>query len=155
MRRVDPAAARRLVLFHLALAVCAALFPLYRGLVALLPDRMTGCILHDRLFLYCPLCGGTRALAALLRLHFAEALRANAFVVLLAVLFLVHDVLAWVRLLRGHTVLFRFVAWEWIAVAVLFLVFGVLRDLLLIRFGLDPLGDLGAVWNGSARIGPY
>lgn len=155
MRRVDPAAARRLILLHLTLAVCATLFPLYRGFVALLPDRMTGCILHDRLFLYCPLCGGTRALAALLRLHFAEALRANAFVVLLAVLFLVHDVLAWVRLLHGHTILFRFLAWEWIAVAVLFLVFGVLRDLLLIRFGLDPLGDLGAVWNGSVRIGPY
>lgn len=155
MRHPDPAAVRRLVLLHLALAACAALFPLYRNLVGLLPDRMTGCILHDRLLLYCPLCGGTRALAALLHLNFAEALRANAFVVLLAVLFFIHDVLAWVRLLRGKTVLFRFLAWEWIAVAVLFLIFGILRDLLLIRFGLDPLGDLGAVWNGNARIGPY
>ena len=38
---------------HLVLAACAALFPLYRYLVGLLPRNMTGCILHDWFFLYC------------------------------------------------------------------------------------------------------
>ncbi len=146
--RIDRKTAKRFALFHLIPLACAALFPLYRRLVGLLPQNMTGCILHDWLFLYCPLCGGTRAAEALLRLNFAAAFRANAYVTLLAVAALVHYIVAWVRLLRGGTVLFRFLAWEWIAAAVLLLVYGVLRNVVMIRFGRDPLGDLGAFWNG-------
>lgn len=145
--RIDRKAAKRFALFHLLALACAALFPLYRHLVGLLPQNMTGCILHDWLFLYCPLCGGTRAVTMLLRLNFAAAFRANAYVTLLAVAALVHYIVAWVRLLRGGTALFRFLAWEWIAAGVLLLVYGVLRNLLMVRFGCDPLGDLGSFWD--------
>ena len=62
-----------------------------------------------------------------------------------------HYIVAWVRLLRGRTVLFRFLAWEWIAAAVLLLVYGVLRNVAMIRLGYDPLGDLGAFWNGIRK----
>ena len=140
---------------HLVLAACAALFPLYRYLVGLLPRNMTGCILHDWFFLYCPLCGGTRAVSALLRLRFAAALHANAYVVLLAGVALAHYILAWVRLLRGEQKLFRFLAWEWIAVGVLLVVWGVVRNLLMVYVGYDPLGDLGVFWNGIRQTGLY
>ena len=152
---IDRKTAKRFALFHLIPLACAALFPLYRHLVGLLPRNMTGCILHDWLFLYCPLCGGTRAVAALLRLNFAAAFHANAYVTLLAVVVLIHYVVAWVRLLRGGTVLFRFLAWEWIAAAVLLLVYGVLRNVVMVRFGYDPLGDLGAFWNGIRKTCSY
>lgn len=140
---------------HLVLAACAALFPLYRYLVGLLPRNMTGCILHDWFFLYCPLCGGTRAVSALLRLRFAAAFHANAYVVLLAGVALAHYILAWVRLLRGEQKLFRFLAWEWIAVGVLLVVWGVVRNLLMVYVGYDPLGDLGVFWNGIRQTGLY
>lgn len=154
-KRIDGRTAKRFARFHLIPAACAGLFPLYRCLVGLLPQNITGCILHDWFFLYCPLCGGTRAVSALLRMQIAEAFRANAFVTLLAAVVLVHYILAWVRLLRGKTVLFRFLAWEWIAAGVLFLLWGVVRNVLMIRLGLDPLGDLGAFWNGIRQTGLY
>lgn len=146
--RTDRKTAKKFALFHLIPLLCIVLFPLYRYLVGLLPQNMTGCVLHDRLFLYCPLCGGTRAVAALLKMNFVAAFHANAYVTALAVVAAVHYIVAWVRLLRGGTVLFRFLAWEWITVGVLLLLWGVLRNLLMIRVGYDPLGDLGAFWNG-------
>lgn len=89
-------AAVRFLLFHLLAAVAVGLFPLYRYAVGLLPRNMTGCILHDWCLLYCPLCGGTRAVSALFRFRFAEAFAANAYVTLLAAVVLVHVVVAWV-----------------------------------------------------------
>lgn len=153
--RVDRNTAKKFAFFHLILAFCAALFPLYRHLVGLLPQNMTGCILHDRLFLYCPLCGGTRAVAALLKMNVVSAFHANAYVTVLAVVAVVHYIVAWVRFLRGRTVLFRFLAWEWIAAGVLLIVWGILRNLLMIRVGYDPLGDLGAFWNGIRQTCSY
>ena len=41
------------------------------------------CPIHEYLHLQCPGCGATRALAALLRGHFTEAMRANALITLL------------------------------------------------------------------------
>lgn len=141
-------AIQRFILFHICVGACAALFPLFRFAVGLLPSNLTGCILHDWVFLYCPLCGGTRALADLLRFDLLQAVRDNAFVALVALVAVVHYVVAWVRLLRGQATLFRFLAWEWIAFGALLIAFGILRNVLMIRFGIDALGDLGAFWNG-------
>ena len=66
-----------------------------------------------------------------------------------------HYILAWVRLLRGERKLFRFLAWEWIAVGVLLVVWGVARNLLMVYVGYDPLGDLGVFWNGIRQTGLY
>ena len=148
-------AAVRFLLVHLLAAGAVGLFPLYRYAVGLLPRNMTGCILHDWCLLYCPLCGGTRAVSALFRFRFTEAFAANAYVTLLAAVVLVHYVVAWVRLLRGKERLFRFLPWEWIAAGVLLLLYGVGRNVLMIRFGIDPLGDLGYLWNGIAKTGLY
>lgn len=154
-QKIDRRCVRKFVLFHVLLAACAALFPLYRYLVGLLPKDMTGCILHDWLFLYCPLCGGTRAVSYLLRFRFDRAFATNAYVALLAVVALIHYVLAWIRLLRGAHTLFRPRTWEWIAAGVLLLAFGVLRNVLMICAGVDPLGDLGGFWNGIAATCLY
>ena len=147
-RTTDRSAAKKFALFHLIAAAGIALFPLYRYVVGFLPDRMTGCILHDWFRIYCPLCGGTRAISALLRFNIPSALRANAFVTLLCFVCLFRYICAWVALLRGKTVLYRFHTWAWIAGAVLLLLFGILRNVLLIRYGIDPLGDLAPFWNG-------
>ena len=42
-----------------------------------------------------------------------------------------------------------------LAAGVLLLLYGVGRNVLMIRFGIDPLGDLGYLWNGIAKTGLY
>lgn len=135
------------LLFHAVAAVAVALFPLYRWLATKLPKFMGGCFFHDFLFLYCPLCGGTRAVDALLHFRFAEALRCNAYVVLVAVSLLVADLLAWIRFFRGSVPYFQGKATYWVILAVFLLVFGVARNYLLIAHGFDPLGDLSEIRN--------
>jgi hypothetical protein len=56
------------------------------GLLAYPPDRLPfypQCPIHQYFGIFCPGCGATRALAALLHGRFADALRLNTFFVLL------------------------------------------------------------------------
>ncbi len=132
---------------HAALLLCIPLFLLYRLAVGLLPTGMSGCFLHDFLFLYCPVCGGTRAVSALLRLDLLAAFGYNAFVVLLVFLFLIGDGIAWVRFLRHKSPYFRVPALCWVVLAVSLVLFWILRNYLMIAYGIDPTGDLGPLWR--------
>ena len=61
-------------LFHLALLVAALAALLYAFFTAqFLPETFYHCPMHDLLHLYCPFCGGTRAVGALVRLRLGEA----------------------------------------------------------------------------------
>ena len=70
---------------HVGALVAVLLFPLYRRLTRFLAVFLSSCILHDRLHLYCPLCGGTRAIEAILRFDLAAAFSYNPFVFLLLI----------------------------------------------------------------------
>ena len=60
------------------------------------------CPVHEYLHLECPGCGSTRALAALLHGHFAEAMRLNAlFVAAVLPASVTYGVIAYARALRG------------------------------------------------------
>lgn len=61
------------------LLLCAGLFAYPPDHAAFYPQ----CPIHQYLGVFCPGCGATRALAALLHGQFMEALRLNAFFVLL------------------------------------------------------------------------
>lgn len=140
--------AKRLFLWvHIGVLALLLLFPLYRFLAGLLPKTLPECFLHDFLFLYCPFCGGTRALSALLSLHLAESLRANLLVLPAVIALLCLDLRALFRLRRGERTLYPIPTWLWILLLAILLLYGVLRNLLMIRFGYDPLGDLGWFWN--------
>ena len=98
------------------------------------------------------MCGGTRALDALLHLDFFAAFCFNPFVLLVVLLAVVLDVIALVRLLRGETRLLVLPGWGWVVLAVLLIVWAVLRNYLMIAHGYDPVGDLGAFWQGIRRV---
>ena len=140
-------AARFFLILHLIAAAGALMFPVYVRISKLFTLLFPGCALHDFLFLYCPLCGGTRALSYMLHLNFPAAVRANAFVVFAAAVFFGYYIAAWVRLIKGKERLFVFRGWFWVAMVSLLLVFGILRNVLMICCGFDPLGDLVSVWN--------
>ena len=132
---------------HLLAAILVLLFPYYRVGANAIFSFFPSCVLHDLLHVYCPLCGGTRAVAALLRLDLAEAMKDNFLVVALAALAFVWYVAAWVRLVRGKSLFFALPKPLSIGLTVSVVVFWLGRNLLLIAFGVDPTGDLLGFWH--------
>ncbi len=132
---------------HGGILLCILLFPLYRYLTDLLPPLLTGCVLHNRLFLYCPVCGGTRAVEALLRLDLLGALRMNAFVTLGILTAVAIDAWAWIRFFQKKSPYFCINPWFWVVMAVSLVGYTVLRNLLMVVWGVDPTGDLGCFWQ--------
>ena len=112
----------------------------------MLPNGYFHCVLHDILHLYCPFCGGTRALFAALRFDLAAVLRLNAALPPAALCFAVLDVRALVLLCR-HSEKPLFPRWLFPAAVAYFTLFFVLRVAMLL-FGFDPAGDLLVFWQG-------
>ena len=132
---------------HLGLLAAALLFPLYRVLTDRLPSIWIKCLLHDRLFLYCPFCGGTRAVEALLRFDLGGALTANPLVVVFLLLALILDVVVLIRLLLGREKLLPLPRLWWIVPLAVMIVYAVVRNWLMIAYHYDPLGDLDTFWQ--------
>ena len=135
---------------HGVAIIGAILFPLCMKVSAWLAGVFGGCLMH-RFFLYCPLCGGTRALAALIRFD-ASAWNYNAFVVILAVIALGIDIWAWVRYFQKKEPLVIFPQWAWIAFCAVLVFYFILRNVLMIFFGIDPTGDLVYFWDAIREI---
>ena len=84
-------------------ALLAAVLLLCAALLFYPPVRTSlypACPIHEYFGIDCPGCGATRALAALLRGHIAEALRLNALFVLLLPAALVGAIVSYRRALR-------------------------------------------------------
>ena len=141
----------KFLILHAAAIVGAILMPIYMKASSWLGDVLGGCIMH-RFFIYCPLCGGTRAVAALVRLDFASAWRYNAFVVLLCAVALALDVWAWVRYFQKKEPLIILPKWSWMAACIALLAYFILRNCLMIFWGIDPTGDLVYFWNAVRAI---
>jgi len=114
----------------LGLAAAAALSVGVITLLQRVPVGLPGCPFHALTGLWCPLCGGTRAVAALASGDVVEALGLNAIVVLAAPVAL----LAWLRWTvgraRGRPIAFLEVSGRTITVvAAVLLLFAVVRNL--------------------------
>ena len=136
---------------HGAAILGILLMPLYMKISAWLGNIFGGCIMH-RFFIYCPLCGGTRAIAALTRFDIVAALNYNAFVVLLCFAVLALDVWAWVRYFQKKEPLIILPKWSWIVFCAVFLTYFILRNCLMIFFGIDPTGDLVYFWDAVRQL---
>jgi hypothetical protein len=87
------------------------------------------CPIFQATGLLCPGCGGTRALAALLHGHFAEAVRWNALVVGMAPLALGYAGAMARRIWRGQAGWVPVPAGIWVGLSVIAGVFAVMRNL--------------------------
>ncbi len=132
--------------FHVTIPILILLAIPLRSLLQNAPPILSNCWIHDLLHLYCPLCGGTRSVSAMIRLDFLEALRYNAAVVILFVLFLIGDLVLLLRLLRKKEKWWSIPSWCWIGATVFLLGYTILRNLLMVVWGIDPTGDLALFW---------
>ena len=137
--------------FHGAAILGVLLFPLYVKITSYLGGIFGDCLMH-RFFIYCPLCGGTRALAALLRFDLVTAWNCNAFVVILAFVAIGIDVWAWVRYFQKKEPLVILPNWTWIVFCASLVFYLILRNVLMIFFGIDPTGDLGFFWEAIRAL---
>ncbi len=144
---IDRQERKQFLLIHAGILLLILLFPLYSRLISLIPYRFLRCILHDLLHVYCAMCGGTRAFGAMLRLQFVESLQWNALVLPLTVGAIGWDVRALVRLLKGKTGIYDLPDWVWYVFWGLLITYLILRNVLLIAFGIDPVGDLLSYWH--------
>ncbi len=130
------------LLLHVGLLFAGGLLLFWRALSLAAGISGLYCPIHQLLRLYCPFCGGTRVLASLLRFDFRLALSANPIVFLLIPCFLFFDLRALIRLLRKERDPLRLPRWLVPTVLIAFLLYGFVRNLLLVVFRIDPLGDL-------------
>ena len=135
------------VALHIAAIAGVLLFPYYRVGASVVFSVIPSCILHDWFHLYCPLCGGTRAVDELLHFHLLESLRFHPLVLVFAVLIGIWYILAWIRLIRGKSLIIEIPKPLSISLTVALVAFWILRNLLLIVFQIDPVGDLVGFWN--------
>ena len=90
--------------------------------------------------LYCPTCGMTRAAHALLRLDFAASLAYHPLLPLFIVMVLYYEIAHLCSVLKGRKLLRHPRRMLYFTVGA-FVAFFILRNVLLLGFGIDPVGD--------------
>lgn len=93
--------------------------------------------------IYCPGCGGTRALFSMLHGHFLQSLYYNPAVLLGALLILYYEVAVIVTLIKNNEKIYYYRKATLVYIY-LVIVFGyaIVRDILLFVPGIDMLGDV-------------
>ena len=136
---------------HGAVIIGVLLLPLYMQLTSRLGGIFGDCLMH-RFFIYCPLCGGTRAIAAMTHFDLVSAWNYNAFVVILVFAAIGFDIFLWIRYFQKKEPLVIFPNWIWITFCVSIVFYLILRNVLMIFFGIDPTGDLGYFWDAMRAV---
>lgn len=132
---------------HLALFLGVLLFPRYLQVSTGLFSVFFGCILHDFLHLYCPFCGGTRSMSALLHGSFGEAFRFHPLLPMFVLAGIIYDAVVFYCILKRKRLPVRIPKSVAIGLLVVIVGYGILRNILLIAFGIDPIGDLYFYWH--------
>ena len=86
------------------------------------------CLFHEVTGFYCPGCGITRTIFALMQFHFVEAIHYNALVVILIPILGILFGIQYFEWLLNRTIL-KIPNWVWYLLVIVTLLFGVLRNI--------------------------
>lgn len=107
------------------------------------PALFPPCSLKNFFHLYCPGCGGTRALEHLLHLRLVQSLLCNPLVLFMAVCLIYYWFKTLIELIRQHGDAFFSIHLGFLWAFLIILVgFFLIRNFLLLKFGIDYLGEL-------------
>lgn len=155
IKNISPAERRRrmqwtgFIIFNSAILLGAAALMPYRALADGALKNFIFCFWNRYLHIYCPTCGVTRMLDSLLHLRFADTARENICMLVFVFAVAYFDLRAFIALLRREDRIFKVrLVHMWIFIAFL-LIHAVVRNILLIKYGIDPLGDNRAFWGWS------
>lgn len=99
-----------------------------------------GCSFKTKFHIYCPGCGGTRALKALLQFHPIKSLYYNPIVIILIITIIILVILK-TREKRYNKSVYKIRKRVLNSFLVTWLIYFIFRNILLIYFGIDFLGD--------------
>lgn len=120
----------------------------YLAFVSIPIVKMFGqCLFAKALHLYCPGCGGTRAVASLLRFDFLTSLRYNPLVLMFVSLFVYYDIKAVINIIKGKDKVLGLNAKLLFVILAVVLAFFILRNALLLIWHIDPVGDYVDYWR--------
>ena len=141
-----------LIYFHLAFLI-VLIGILVIKLVPVFDEIMFNktCFFIADYHIYCPGCGGTRALFSVLRLDFVSAFKHNAFALILLFTLIYVDIRTIIREIRGRRhkpslpSVPYFSRYLLILLVVAFILSFVIKNVLLF-WGIDPTGEIGNYW---------
>ena len=99
--------------------------------------KITECPSHIFLGVYCPFCGGTRAMSALLRFDILASLIYNPAILPSFIAFGVYDVLSLKAILKDRNTVVHIHKWVWISIVAILVLNWIVRNLLLIVWEID------------------
>ena len=105
------------------------------------------CITKTLLKIYCPACGGTRAVSSLLRFDIIDSLRHNPIVIYIALCIVILNVFGAISIMRKSYGIFRPIkAMLYVGIAIL-TVFCIVKNVLMVFFGIDLSNELISYWR--------
>ncbi|MBQ8546449.1 MAG: DUF2752 domain-containing protein [Clostridia bacterium] len=143
---------KMLICFHVGFLIVLLGFLVIK-LVPVLDKAMFDktCFFIADYHIYCPGCGGTRALFSVLRLDFVTAFKHNAFAVVLFFTLIYVDIRTVAREIKGRRCkpslpsVPYFSRYLLIILIISFIFSFVIKNLLLL-WGIDPTGEIGNYW---------
>ena len=106
------------------------------------------CLFKELFHLYCPGCGGTRAVKELLHFHIIKSFLYHPLVPYLAFLFLYYYIGTTLAVLcKGQRIFFRPRMWMLVWAVVLFFANVIIRNGLAVFCGIDYIGDIVNYWQ--------
>lgn len=108
----------------------------------------TDCLFHEIFHLYCPGCGGTRAMDAFLQGNFLYSFLYHPFIVYVALVLSYYYISAGYTFLikRNGKIYYKIPIWVLIVAALLVIVNFIVRNILLVYFQIDFMKDLIVYW---------
>ena len=101
--------------------------------------KLTECPSRIFLGLYCPFCGGTRAMSELLRFNIISSLIYNPAILPSVISFGIYDIIALRAILKDREYVLHIHKWVWICIVALLILNWLVRNLLLIVWKIDYL----------------